>query len=401
MARVPHGYSVRTWARGVGWLLLPMCAGLVVCSGAPGGDEVVACTVSAVMGSAKIDTQFPAVGLVAGCTATLIGPDAVLLAAHCVAEYARGCRTKEETLRSLRFSLSPPGCLENVHRADVDCEAERVTYALADVVVHPRAYEHSACVDPHCSQAGVALVGPGLVPVFDVAVARLVRRVNPTRGAAALSVITSITDDDAAPFTVHRRLNAKRFQAPIGCERPQAIVVGWGSNDLAAHVRVAGLADFFDGPSWDQVCQHVSECGESSPTSLCAPDGGRGVFQAQALRTHRGSSAPGAFDREVTWLGDSGGPLLVRGGQLVGAVPELNDGFYVVGVLSGGELPGLPIHPGQDIEDVHPATFEPSNARFIEETLLAFSNAVADPVTLEPAPDDAGAGIARDSHPSR
>jgi hypothetical protein len=376
--------------------MVVLCAGLVVfCSGAPGGEEPTACAASAVMGSGRIDTQFPSVGVVDGCTGTLVTQDAVLLAAHCFAEYAQGCHTKEATLRELHFTLSPSGCLEDVHRSDVDCAAERRTYALADLVVQPRAYEHNACVDPSCAQRDALNVQTGLVPAFDVALVRLVRRVEPSRGTSALPVLTSITDDRVAPFGLHRRLNVQRFQAPIGCARPQAIFVGWGDNDLAVHVRIAGLADFFDGPSWDQVCQYVSHCSEASPTSVCPLEGDHGVFQAQGLRTHRGSSSPGSFDREVTWLGDSGGPLLVRGGAAEGSVPELPEGFFVVGVLSGGQMPGLPLTAGQDIEDMHAATFEPSNARFIEETLQAFASAPPDPGILKPTPSEAGTVLAR------
>jgi hypothetical protein len=387
----PSGAVRARGRRGRGAPLLCFAGLLVFCSApAEHHDEVVVCESSAVMGSAKVDTQFPAVGIVGACTATLVRPDAALLAAHCFPDLVHGCRTKAETLRAFHLTLSPSGCVEDIHRADVDCGGERLTYALADIVVHPSAYEHNACVDARCLPGDTET---GLVAAFDLALVRLVRRVTPPRGAAPLAVLTSITDDEASTFTLHRRLNVRRFEAAIGCERPQAFVVGWGANDLAAPVRIAGVADFFDGPTWDQVCQHVSACSEATPTSLCPRDDERHVFQAQGLRTHRGSSTAGAFDREITWLGDSGGPLLVRGGPSLGSVPELEEGFVVVGVLSGGGLPALPLEPGQDVEDMHPATFEPSNARFIEETLRAFATTAPDPAMLEPVQLDAGSRL--------
>jgi hypothetical protein len=369
--------------------LLALVAAVLVafCADDQGAAErSVDCVEAAILGGSTIDHAFPAVGTLAGCTATLVAPDVVLFAAHCVPELAQGCRSPEDAMRGLEFVLAPSGCLEDLSEGGaVVCAGERHAYAIADIAVQPRSYDLEApskcpASAPAADRCGTALsFETALYAPFDLALARLrvSRLVSPASRAKPLPVVTSVTDDAPSAYTIHRKIDLRPFTTAQGCARPRGTVVGWGYNERHAMARISGTMDFYSGPAWDEICQPIFTCDAGVADGSCALDGTPGAFAVQALLMHRGSTSPSAFDLEYASTGDSGGPLLVHGGSALGAVPELGDGSFVVGVLS------LAAHPpvasrGEDVPALYAATFEPSNARFIEQTLARFAQGASD-----------------------
>ena len=314
-----------------------------------------------------MDTTFPAVGNIGGCTATLIGPEIVITSAHCFGPFADGCQSESQAIANKFFSISRSG----------SGVGDTVSYAIDGVVVFPGAYspQSAGCPAGSVNNCGTLTVpyNFGLHRGKDVALLHLATsptQTPPAIVANPMRVVTGINDSRRGPIAIHARLQPTLARSAI------ANIVGWGNDDfLTPSVRRSGQAAF--DSSWDLFCDAFSSSCNNAPRppSTCPFRNGIGDVQAQIFRTHRSKDSQGNFIGPNTGGGDSGGPLIVQGGTGPGQVPEVPDGeFVILGTLSSGSTtPKGTAEPfNQDRPSEYSVAFADDVGAWIERRLTDF-----------------------------
>jgi len=368
------------------------------CSAPSAGDPAES-SASAIHGVVAIDTTLPAVVRVfnntdsGSCSGTLIGDQTILTAAHCFHREAQGCEDLTTAAQNTVVQVS----LDGVNAV--------ATYYADSVAIHPQAYAHlnncpagsvnvppaiNACNSPKADET------TGLQQEHDLAIIHVVSVTGdlPSKHAAPMRVLTSITDNNTGAYGYHQQLNTStdfgRSAQTLG------YIVGWGNDDFNALPdggtvpveRHLGVMVFEYGPAFDQGCDTFFSCyGSASNASTCTLAGNprAGTYANQFPVTFIEMQRTVALTGPYPDHGDSGGPLLLHAGTSHGDVADLPtttvgpSGYAVLGVLSKGYGPascvatgdGNPPGPG-DCRVTYPPTYSQGasgNGPWIEATL--------------------------------
>lgn len=365
-------------------------------------DTVEVATEALVDGGVATDSATPdlrAVGRFVGyggCSATLIAPRTVLMAAHCVFAYAQGCSISTTATPSVIFAD------ENGDPAGMNAQ----TIAIVGVATHPDAYG----LDPVSKNFGRTKACPDPVPPPTTCP-------DPVATPGALSKPSCAQLSACFPngFGALPACTLDDAGNPIVCPQDVAAqtVIGWGlkpehdfalaylekdPTDIAplpvltrgwsdpSHGIYEAKASVFDPWVAGQPIVTIAGYGQGSKASITRDLGQIGLLSPQTAITPpvdcNGNAGP-AVNREIWVLktspgeaqtveGDSGGPVFFgKAPVIVGPTPNtlpagagLTEQRYVVGVAS----------QGGGLQSLYPSLLEPDNAAWLKARLADFDS---------------------------